>query len=134
MYWTLDVSRTASYEITLVHLSVCPYVRPSLSFLKIGSLVFSDIAHDDSWPWYLMTDRARFLKTNFGGSNLGQMGQNWAQNLVFCYFCKFGLLVFLEIACNDSLQQCLTCILGKIHETNFWSPNLGHICRNRSWN
>ena len=31
-----------------------------LSFLKIRSLVFSDILHDDSWPWYLVT--ARFLK------------------------------------------------------------------------
>ena len=57
-YWTLNVSRTASYEITIVLLSV----RPSLSFLKIGSLVFSDILHDDSWPWYLVTDEARFLK------------------------------------------------------------------------
>ena len=27
---------------------VCPFVRPSLSFLKIGSLVFPDIVHDDS--------------------------------------------------------------------------------------
>ena len=45
----LDVSRTAPYQITLVRLSVCPSVRqPSLSFLKIGSLVFSDIVHDDS--------------------------------------------------------------------------------------
>ena len=51
-YWTLDVSRTASYEITLaclsVRLSVClclflsvrpsvrPSVRTSLNFLKIG--------------------------------------------------------------------------------------------------
>ena len=42
-YWTLDVSRTASYEINLV----CLPVRPSLSFLKIGSLVFSDIVHDN---------------------------------------------------------------------------------------
>ena len=51
--WTLDVSRTASYEISLVRLSarcpsVRPSVRPSLSFLKIGPLVFSDIVHDDS--------------------------------------------------------------------------------------
>ena len=39
--WTLDVSRTASCEITLVHLSVYyPY----------------------SWPWYLMTDETRFKK------------------------------------------------------------------------
>ena len=56
--WTLDVSRTASYEVTLVRPSVCP----SLSFLKVGSLVCSDIVHDDSWPWYLVTDEARFLK------------------------------------------------------------------------
>ena len=45
-YWTLDVDQTASYIITLVRLSVCP----SLNLLKIGSLVFSDIVHDDSWP------------------------------------------------------------------------------------
>ena len=48
----LDVNRAASYEITLVRLSclsvclsVCPSVCPSLNFLKIGLLVFSDIAH-----------------------------------------------------------------------------------------
>ena len=33
---------------------------------------FSDIVHDDSWPWYLATDEARFLKKNSGGPNLGQ--------------------------------------------------------------
>ena len=38
--------------------SVCP----SLIFLKIGWLDFSDVLHDDSWPWYLVTDKARLLK------------------------------------------------------------------------
>ena len=38
-FWTPDVSGTASYEITR------PSVRPSLSFLKNGSLIFS-IVHD----------------------------------------------------------------------------------------
>ena len=38
------IHRTASYEITLVRLSF----RPPLSFLKIGSLVFSETVHDDS--------------------------------------------------------------------------------------
>ena len=60
--WTLDVVRAASYEITLVRQSVCLSVRPSLNYFKIGSLVFSDIVHGDSWPWYLVTDEARFLK------------------------------------------------------------------------
>ena len=36
--------------LSFVLLSVCLSVRPSLSFLKIGSLVSSDIVHDGSWP------------------------------------------------------------------------------------
>ena len=46
-----------------VPLSVRLYIPvcPSLSFFKIGSLVFSGIVHDDSWPWHLVTDRARIL-------------------------------------------------------------------------
>ena len=55
-----------------------------------------------------MTDEARFLKRKFDSLNLGQMGQNPAWNQVFCYFLKFGSLFFLEIAYNDSLQQCIT--------------------------
>ena len=106
--------------------SVCPSDRPSLSFLKIGSLVFCDVVHDDSWPWYLVTDKARFLeKKIFGSPNLGQMAQHRTQNEVFCYFLKFVSLVFLEIAYNDRLQQCLTSSRGRIHE-KFWAPKLGH--------
>ena len=45
-----------------VYLSVCLSARPSLTFLKIGSLAFSEIVHDDSWPRYVVTDRAIFLK------------------------------------------------------------------------
>ena len=46
-YKTLNDSRT-TYEITLVRLSVPLSARPSLSFLKIGSIVFSDVVHDES--------------------------------------------------------------------------------------
>ena len=55
---------------------------PSLSFLKMGSLVFPDIVHGDSWSSYLVIDKARFLKKKkkIGGPNLDQMGQNRAQN------------------------------------------------------
>ena len=49
-------------SLSFVCLSVCLSFRLSLSFLKIGSLVFSGIVHDDSWPWYLVTEEARFLK------------------------------------------------------------------------
>ena len=37
----------------------------------------------------------------------------------FCHFLEFGSLVFLQIAFNDSLQQCLTSSRGKIHKKNF---------------
>ena len=62
------------------HSSVCLSVCPSLSFVKIGSLVFSDIVHDDNWPWYLVTDGIRFKKKQVGGPNLDQIDQNWSQN------------------------------------------------------
>ena len=34
--------------------------------------------------------------------------QNWAQNQGFCFFLKFELLVFLDIAKDCSFGQCLT--------------------------
>ena len=44
--------------------------------------------------------------------------------LVFFYhFFQFGLLVFLKIAYNDSMQQCITSIRGKTHKKNFKGPN-----------
>ena len=64
-----------------VYPSVGPFVPPSLSFLKIGLSVFYDIVHDDSWPWYLGTEGARFFgKKKIGGPNFGQIGQNQTQN------------------------------------------------------
>ena len=132
--WTLDVSRTASYEITLVHLSislslfllssVCPPVRPSVhlsvsNFVKIGSLVFSNILHDDSWPWYLVTDKDW---KEFGGPNLVPTGQNQAQNEIFTHFLKFGLCAFLEIEYDDSFRQYLTSSRGKTHEKKNLGP------------
>ena len=60
--------------------SACLFVRPSLNFVKIGLLVFSDIVHYDSWSWHLVTEGARILENKFGSPNLGQMGQNQTQN------------------------------------------------------
>ena len=69
-FWTLDVSLTESYEITLVHLSVhvsvCLSVllsdRPSVTkFSQDWIISFSEIVQDDNWPLYLVTDEAKFL-------------------------------------------------------------------------
>ena len=51
--------------------------------------------------------------------NLGTQIRAW--NYVFCHFLRFGSLFFLEIACSDTLQQCLTTSRGKIHEKHFWT-------------
>ena len=99
--WTLDISQTASFEITRVRLSA----RPSLSFLKIGWLVFSHIVHDDSWPWYLVTNEARLFKKNLAG--LKQ-----ARNEVFRHFIEFWSYVVLD----HSLWRCLTSSRSKTHE------------------
>ena len=101
----LDISQTTSYEIThvclTILLSVCLSIRLSLSFLRIGSLVFADIVHDDSWPWYLVTDEARFLK-----KMAAQIWAKWTKIGPETRF--FDSLVSLEIAYNDSLEQFLT--------------------------
>ena len=63
-----------------------------------------------------MTDKARFFNKKNGGSNLGLMGLNQAQNKVFHHLLEFGSYAFLEIAQNDSFRQCLSSSRGEIHE------------------
>ena len=109
----LDISQTASYEITLVCLSICLSICPSL---KTGLLVFSDVVDDDSWPWYLATDEARFWKKNFFMTRPTSLNQ--FQNEVFHHYLVSESLVFLEIACIDSLQQCLRSSRGKFMKKN----------------
>ena len=101
----LDAPRQ-SYSIlwNCSHGSVCSCVHPS-SFLKIGSLDFSDIVHIN-WPWYLVTDKVRFLKKKMAA-------QIWPKTR---FFLRFGLLVFLAIACDDSLQQYITSSRDKTHK------------------
>ena len=97
-----------------VRLSVCPSVRASLSFLKIGSLVFSDIVHDDSWPWHLVTDGAWFLKKKKKKKkNWQQRDQNQAQNYVFSSLVHyFSLKWHTMISCNNVYHLVE---LNKIH-------------------
>ena len=78
-----------------------------------------------------MTDKPRFL----GGEKKWQPGFGPESDLklvFFCHFLKFGSLVLLEIAYNDSLQQCLTSSRGKIHYKNFCDPNFDQMGQNRT--
>ena len=42
----------------------------------------------------------------------------------FCHFLRFGSLVCLGIAKDDSLEQCLTTSRRKTHEKNFCGTNV----------
>ena len=96
-------------------LSICPSVRPSLNFLKIGPLVFSDIVHDDRW--YLVIDAAKFLKKKTGGPNQ-------TQSKVFAIFLSldqtFSWKLHRMIACNNASHL----VEEKFAKKN-WEPKIG---------
>ena len=56
------MAKQKQHSCPSVYLSACLSVRSSPNFLKIGSLVFYNIVHGDSWAWYLLTGEATFLK------------------------------------------------------------------------
>ena len=76
----------------------------SLNFFKIGSLVFSDSKHDDSWSWYLLTDEARFLEKKL----VARIWAQWASLRFIRFFTNFlsldytfSLKLRTVIACNN---------------------------------
>ena len=96
-HWALDVSRL------------------SPSFLKIGLLVFSDIVHQDSWPWYLVTDKARFLKKKIWRSKLVSNVPKLDQRL--------GFLSFFQVWFISFPGNCIVEVKPK--EKNWRIPNWG---------
>ena len=73
----------------------------------------------------LETDRARFLK-----KKKKMAARIWVKiepdtRGFFAIFSNFVHQFFLEIAYNDSLQQCLTSSVGKTHKKKFGRSNLG---------
>ena len=94
LYWTLDA-----------RLSICLSVRSSLSFLKIESLAFSNIVHDNSWPWYLRSYKARFLKKRLATRIWGQRAQIRSKMRFFVILLNldhtFSLKLHTMIACDN---------------------------------
>ena len=69
--------------------------RPSNhSILKIGSIVFSDIVQDDSWPWYLVTDKARFLRKKIWQPKFGANRPKSRPELGFLLFSQVWFISF----------------------------------------
>ena len=59
-------------------------------FSQVLFFNISSFAYNDSMLQYLRSTRGKPHQKNLGDLNLGQ---NQAQNLTFCHFLKFGLLV-----------------------------------------
>ena len=106
----------AAAQIWIKLAKIGPKTRFFYHFLKFGSLVFLQLAYNDSLQEFITFSRVTPTKKVFGDLIWAKTGQNLVQNQVFCHFLKFSLLVLLEIAYNDSFQQCLTSSRGKIHE------------------
>ena len=79
--------------------SVCLSARLSLTFLKTGSLAFSEIVHDDSWPRYVVTDQAIFLK-----KRLWQPAYLFQRASIRSKMCFFA--IFLRLDHKFSLEFC----------------------------
>ena len=97
-----------------------PKTRFFCDFLKCCSLVFLEITCNDSLKQFLTSRSGKIHEKIFRRPNLGQKGPKLGAKMVFGHFLKFGSIVFLEIAYNDSLQQCIISSRGKTHEKNFW--------------
>ena len=95
--WTLDVSRTVSFEITLVRLSFSASIVCQSAHLSVRLSARRNFSQDwiFSFFWSLVVLVTRiWAKGSKSGPKLG-----------FCFFQKFGSLVFLEIPHNNSLQE-----------------------------
>ena len=118
------VGQCSMKPLSSIRPSVCPLsLRPSLKFFKMRSLAFSDIAYDDSRPWYLVTNVARFW------ARRAKIGHGFY--FFFGNFLRFGVYVFFEITYHDSLQQFIMSNRGKTHEKKFGEANLGQTSQNR---
>ena len=72
-----------------------------------------------------------FQKKKKNGGKFGPNGTKSGPQLGFLLFSQVWFIVFLEIAYNNTVQQFLTSIRGKIYEKKFGGPNLGQ--RDQNW-
>ena len=88
-------------------LSICPIVCPSsclsVSFPRIGSLVFSDTWYGVRGPYLVTCDRAGF----FWKMNDVKNGQKGPKNKVFCTFQEYQVIDFVCNWCKPKVIMVL---------------------------
>ena len=88
-------------------LSIDLSVHPSITKFSKDQIIsfFWYYTHDDSWPWYLVTDRARFFLKKLCGPKLSPLALKtvlltflvnmlWASLLKLCWDLNIVLLIF----------------------------------------
>ena len=85
-----------------VHLSVCPSITKFSEDWVI--IFFADVVHDDSWPWYLVTSKARFLKET---KLTTQIWFQWVQ--IRPKMRLFGILLSLDHTFTLKLRKMMAC-------------------------
>ena len=109
VYWMLDVSQTASNEITLICLSVCLAIGLSihLSITKFSQdwiISFFWYLHD-SWPWYLVIGEVRFFNKTLAVWILTKWVKIWLETRFYVIFSSlvryFSLKLHTMIAGNN---------------------------------
>ena len=90
--------------------SACPSFCLPVSFLGIGSLVFSGTKHNVRDPYIVVCDSWIFWKKSPSGKN----GQKWPKNMVFGLFKKIMSLVLSGICVKWKFLWFIN-ILRKLH-------------------
>ena len=103
-------------------------------FLEFGSLVFLQIAFNDSLQQCLTSSRGKIHKKNFEAQFWVKGAKIGSETRFFCHFLKFGSSVFHEIVYNDSLQQSITSSRRKTHEKIFGDQIWAKTSQNRVQN
>ena len=115
-------------------ISICPSVRQSFrlsaSFLRIGSLVFSETQYGVRGPYIITCDRARHFVKNPHRAKMTKNVQKWLQNRVFGLFKKIMSLVLSGICVKRKFLWFIN-ILQKLHAWEKSSSQV--IAKNGSW-
>ena len=114
-YWTPALGRKGPMKQGLsVRTSILLFFHLSVSFLGIGSLVFSETQHGVRGPYIVVCDRTRILGKRPCWAKMTKHRQKWPQNRVFGLFKKIKSLVLSRICVQRKLLWFIN-VLQKLH-------------------
>ena len=95
------------------------------NYVFVYCFFFKKNEYNNSLQQCSRSSRGKTHKIFFQEPNLGQNRRKTGPKLVFCHSLKFGSLVFLQIAQDESFEDCITTRRGKTRQKKFESPHFG---------